>query len=343
MIATLFLAACLPDTFSTFEMEQIEALRFDPDALPPGSDPDFDYPGAAALGELLFLDKTLSVDGSVSCDSCHDLETGVDPRGEAVSEGAGDFTARNAPTLLETAYRRRWGWAGQFCDLDAQNAFPLTNKNVYGHQTDAAHAVSEALLGGENADAFVAVFGPRPTAWDPDVVVADMGKALEAFVRTLPPSRTPLDRLLDGETEALDDAEVRGLKLFVGKGHCIDCHSGPLLSDEALHVTALAGADQGREAATDPCVLSPGEADPEPGTYAGAFVTPPLRNVAITAPYMHDGSLATLEEVVAHYDEGGDASSQTAGVPDPKIKPLFLSDAEQSDLVAFLASLGPTP
>jgi cytochrome c peroxidase len=127
---------------------------------------------------------------------------------------------------------------------------------------------------------------------------------------------------------------MRGLQLYVGKAHCVDCHGGPLLSDEIIHVTSVASEDGGQASATDGTCL------PEMGVERG-FVTPPLRNVAVTAPYMHDGSLPTLEAVVRHYNEGGSPDEVATVDPDPRVRALFLDESEVADLVSFLAVLGP--
>ncbi|MCB9698804.1 MAG: c-type cytochrome [Alphaproteobacteria bacterium] len=337
------LVACLPGTYTPDEQLRIEGLRFDADALPAPSDDRADDPEVVALGKALYFDRAFATDRTTSCATCHALcrgcddptagSSGADPRMTPTSAGAAGVTPRAAPTVLESAHRGRWGWYGRFCALDDQSTFPFSSHAVYGLETDTWKGV--VARGVRYRYAADWPFGDVPV--DDDDVVEQVGVALEGWLRSLPPSTTPLDRLLDGDDEALDPVEQEGLRLFVGKAHCVDCHDGPLLSDDQPHNVGVASDDLGRGDDDIAVCVRPDD----PPRADGTFVTPPLRNVALTAPYMHDGSLATLEDVVWHYDVGG-APEGTVGEVDGRLKPLGLSDEERQALVAFLRTLGPS-
>src|SRR5262249_52312456 len=151
----------------------------------------------------------------------------------------------------------------------------------------------------------------------------NIGKAIAAFERTIVSNNSPFDRYMKGDKSAITPAAVRGMQLFVGKAACAKCHDGPNFTDDSFYNIGLGGKDKGKAAIV------------KDDTLLGAFKTPGLRNVALTAPYMHDGSLKTLKEVVHFYNEGG---RHKQGISD-LIKPLQLTESEMSDLVAFLVAL----
>jgi cytochrome c peroxidase len=189
---------------------------------------------------------------------------------------------------------------------------------------------------------YTQLFGPPPepapasTSFDADpIVFANLELVFDAYLERLVSIDSPFDRWLDGDPAALSDEAQRGFAVFVGKGGCIDCHRGPMFSDFGYRNTGVpstapnTGQDQGRfEVTQDPADL-------------GLFVTPMLRNVAQTGPYMHDGSLATLRDVVEFYRRGGDPGG--VGTRDPRIVALDLTDGDASDLVAFLEALTGDP
>jgi cytochrome c peroxidase len=218
--------------------------------------------------------------------------------------------------VLNAAFNRFQFWDGRAPSLEVQAAGPMmaaAEMNMPSEQE-----VVDRLRADESyRSAFLEVFGGSPSL---DTVT----KAIAAYERTLVTPDGPFDRYARGEKRALAGAEKRGLLLFVGKAACTQCHRGPNFADDKFHRIGLADpADQGRFAVTHR------EED------RGAFKTPSLRNVALTAPYMHDGSLASLEAVVDFYDRGGDAKPGRSEL----IFPLELSAAEKADLVAFLKSL----
>jgi cytochrome c peroxidase len=222
---------------------------------------------------------------------------------------------RNAPSLLNAAYRTSLFWDGGEPSLESQVRVPLEDP----HEMDLPVADALARLAGhpEYPVLFAEAFdGEGPS-------VQTLSYALAAYQRTLVSAPTDFDRHRAGDPDAFDEAERRGLALF--ETHCQSCHAGPLLTTEgfANNGVAVRDEDTGRERVTS---------DPAD---RGTFRVPSLRAVSRTGPYFHDGRFNTLEAVVAHYDRGGD------GTPgqDPRVRPLGLTDTERADLIAFLRTL----
>ncbi len=250
------------------------------------------------LGKRLFLDRRLSRDGRLSCAACHDPNRAFSD-GRAVAIGVGGRTGkRNSPALINRAWGRSFFWDGRAATLEAQVLQPITNPD----ELDLTLPEAEARVG---------------------LGAAAISHALASYVRSILSGDSPYDRYLNGDRAALSAEAVRGLQLFRGKANCIACHVTPTFTDERLHNTGVAWRD-GRLQDT--------------GAGAGNFKTPTLREIARTAPYMHDGSLATLEEVVEYYDRGG---NRNPGL-DQEIHALRLSPSEKRDLVAFLRCLNAT-
>lgn len=247
------------------------------------------------LGKRLFLDRRLSRDGSLSCAGCHD-PTRAFSDGRPVAIGIHDRKGtRNAPALINRAYGRRFFWDGRAATLEAQVLQPITNPQ----ELDLTLPEAEARVG---------------------LPSAQIARALASYVRSILSGDSPYDHYIEGDRDALSPEAVQGLQLFRGKANCIACHFTPTFTDEQLHNTGVAWRD--------------GKLTDD-GAGQGQFKTPTLREVTRTAPYMHDGSLATLEDVVKFYDAGGRASPSL----DPEIRPLRLSPAEKQALVSFLGAL----
>ena len=294
-------------------------------ATPLGLDPMRPSPAGEApaaaqvdLGRDLFFDARLSADGTVSCASCHRPEHAyAEPR--AVARGvAGRPGGRNTPTVLNAAYQRALFWDGRSASLEEQALEPILNHAEMG-LADLATLVSrlEEKYGARAREAF-----GRPLS--PDTVAA----ALASYERTLLSGDSDLDRHEDGRPGALDGLSLRGRALFFGKGGCGTCHVPPLFTDFEYHNLGVGWrgperGDRGRFEVT-------GRAED-----LGAFRTPSLRDVSQTAPYMHDGSLATLRDVVELYDRGGRPNPRL----DPLLGPLDLAEDEIDALVAFLGTL----
>jgi cytochrome c peroxidase len=270
----------------------------------------------AALGRKLFRDPLLSGQKSVSCSSCHDAARAF-ADGQPLSRGsAGRLGARNTPTIVNRGLGAAQFWDGRAPTLEAQALGPIASPLEM--DLPVAEAVTRLDADGGYRDWFRLAFA-RPIS--PET----LAEALAAYERTVFSVDSPFDRFIAGDTRALAPAALRGLRLFGGKGRCGTCHAGINFSDEAFHVLGL-GEDPGRAVVTS---------DP---LDRGAFKTPTLREVARTAPYMHDGSLHTMREVVDFYDQGGRPHPNL----DPALHPLGLSEGEKGDLVAFLSSLSGT-
>lgn len=272
-----------------------------------------------ALGRRLFFDPALSRDSSLACASCHQPENGFTD-GRRVSVGVfGREGTRNVPAILNRGYGRAFFWDGRMSDLEAQVVQPILAEIEMDMSLD--EVVQRLHHDRGYPDQFRAAFGRTPNQ-------EDLGRALAAYVRTIQSGGSRFDELVAGDTLALTEVERAGLRLFQGKARCVLCHVGTNLTDESFHNTGVAWVDG--------ILLDPGRYRVTGvETDRGAFKTPTLRHVERTAPYMHDGSIATLEKVVEFYDRGGNANPYQ----DDRIKPLKLSDAEKDALLAFLRTL----
>ncbi len=273
---------------------------------------------AAELGRTLFFDPILSRDESVACATCHDPDKGF-ADDEPLSEGVfGRRTLRNAPTLLNRGTGKSFFWDGRITRLEDQVLAPIQDPREMDLRLE--EAVARLTASATYRPAFERVFDGAPTE-------ERLATALAAFVRGIVVDDSPVDRFRAGEREALDQAERSGLWFYESRGRCWRCHSGPHFTDEDFHNTGI-GAHDGT---------------PEPGRFAvtgdpndtGRFKTPSLRGLVHTAPYMHDGSLATLEDVVAFYRRGANANTTL----DPHLAPLDMTDADAENLLAFLRAL----
>ncbi len=288
--------------------------------LPPMPVP-VDNPQTSAkirLGKQLYFDKRLSQDSTISCASCHDPAHGwADP--EATSAGVGGVRgARNSPTVLNAGYNRFQFWDGRSPTLEDQAVGPIQNPVEMQMTMTLALSRLNGIPG--YVEAFKAVFGGEPTK-------KTIGKAIASFERTVVSANSALDRYTAGDKAAMGEAAVRGMSVFGGKGRCVKCHSGPNFTDNGFHNVGIGMTakepDVGRSKITH-----------RTGDY-GAFKTPSLRSVALNDPYMHDGSIATLEAVVDHYDRGGEPNPHL----DRQLRPLHLTASEKADLVEFLKAL----
>lgn len=272
------------------------------------------------LGRMLFFDPILSGSQTRSCSTCHNPELSW---GDGLPRAVGEKPlALRSPTLLDVGAIERLGWDGKFDSLEAVTFGPINssaNMNMPG--TEALIARLSAIPG--YVSAFKAGFG------DSGITKANIERALATYQRTIVASEAPFDRWVNGDETAIDAAAKRGFDLFVGKAGCGECHSGPSFTDGSFHdIGSAMGDDIGR-----------GRFFPTSVKLRYAFKTPTLRDVARRAPYMHDGSLPTLEAVIALYDRGGiDRPSRST-----RIAPLGLTEKEKSDLLAFLRTLDGTP
>jgi cytochrome c peroxidase len=274
-------------------------------------------PAKVALGKRLFFDPRLSGDGKQSCATCHIPALGW-ADGRALGVGfQGKTLARNTPTVLNSAHYSTMFWDGRAGSLEEQALGPLFNPDEMN--TTPEQLAATLANAKDYQQPFQEVFGTSPS-------VDGAAKALATFQRSLSSSNSPFDRWVRGENDAMTPQAKRGLKLFMGKADCTACHKGPTLSDDKFHNIGVPGSgskDLGRYAVTK---------DPEDW---GAFRTPGLRNVALTAPYMHDGSQKTLRETVKHYEDFDPNFTNL----DPLVEKHHLTEAEIDDIVAFLEAL----
>jgi cytochrome c peroxidase len=307
-----------------------------------------------ALGERLFFDGRLSLDGTVACSTCHDPARAFTD-GRPVSVGVkGRHGQRNAPTVLNALYSKSLFWDGRAVTLEDQAALPIQNPSEMG-QPDLAAAVAAIAKDPKYQEAFRKAFGRLPNG-------PDLARAIASYERTQFSFASPFDSFVAGDRNAISDPAKRGWELFVGKARCNKCHAltdtrrdPTFFIDQQFHntgigivqhnVVALACKAQARLNSGDRLAVDQAAIQSElsvlgsflvtkqPADIA-TFKTPSLRNVLITAPYFHDGSQATLWDVVDHYNKGG-ANPWL----DRDIQPLALSETEIDDVVAFLASL----
>jgi cytochrome c peroxidase len=276
----------------------------------------------AALGRKLFFDKRLSRDRSISCAVCHDPQLAFSDRQPVAVGIDGRKGTRRTPRLINRAYGRSFFWDGRAKTLEEQALQPI--ENPLEMDLSLEQAVVRLSADPEYAAAFRQVFQATP---EPRYVAM----ALATYVRTIVSGDSRYDRYVAGEADALNAAERRGLELFRGKASCVVCHLGPNLTDEDFHNTGV-GWEQGPAQDLGRARLTEEERD------KGAFRTPTLREVASAAPYMHDGSLKTLEDVVDFYSDGGQPNAYLDG----ELLRLDLTEAEKDDLIAFLRALNGT-
>jgi cytochrome c peroxidase len=310
-------------------------------------------PAKVELGRKLFFDARLSADGKVSCATCHDPKLAFTD-GKPVAEGIGGKRGpRNSPTIINATYSAGQFWDGRADTLEEQAIQPLTNPIEMGNESyDAVVARLRGIA--EYRNEFQQVFGAPLT-------IERVGYAIAAYERTLVAGDAPFDRFFAGDQTAISEAAKRGFALFRGKGRCSRCHTFseqlPLFTDFAYHNTGVAAnhpafaklarkaweAAETAQAKTVIDELAQQEGGHELGRILisyqvfdlGAYRTPSLRNIALTAPYFHDGSAKTLAEVVRFYNEGGKQNLAREW----DLNSLSLTDDEQSDLVSFLESL----
>jgi cytochrome c peroxidase len=276
-------------------------------------------PEKVELGRLLYFDKRLSADGSVACASCH-VPQHAFAEPSSVSTGIrSQQGTRNSPTILNRAYSLAQFWDGRATTLEEQVKGPIANPIEMGNTHDTCVTNLKNVAGYRAL--FAKAFGTE------DITIDHVAKAVATFERTLLSGNSPYDRFSAGDKKALTPAQVRGMKIFFNKTKCDKCHEGLNFTSNSYHNLGV-GIDK---------------PVPDVGRYEvtkdahdwGAFKTPTLREVANTAPYMHDGSMKTLDEVVEFYDKGGNWNKNL----DADMKRLSLTRDQKADLVAFLHAL----
>lgn len=318
-------------------------------------------PEKVKLGDKLFHDVRFSSTGEVSCATCHAREKGFTDQ-LPVSEGIDKLKGtRNAPTVLNAAYLHTQFWDGREPTLERQSAQPFLNPVEMGLKNHDP-ILQIVRTDPEYVDLFKKAFGKT----GPQVTMKEVEQAIGAFERTLVAGDSPFDRYyFGGDKTAMSPSAVRGLEIFVNQGRCVSCHvieqTQALFTDNRFHMIGVAATRMPKDLeelsaavaevkskGTDIAVLSNPKTS-SLGRYAvtrdltdiGAFKTPTIRNIAITAPYMHDGSLKTLEEVVQFYNNGGrlEESDPVPELLSGGIRPLNLTPEQEEDLVAFMKAL----
>ncbi len=334
-------------TSSTEDGEEFVALAALPETPPVPADNHL-TPAKIALGRLLFYDDRLSGDVGTSCASCHDSRIGWGD-GNPLSRGyAGTQHWRNSQTIVNSAYLSKLFWAGEAPSLEAQASSAITG-NLAGNGDPVMIEERLAQIP-KYVKMFQEAFGVRRPSYG--LVL----KAIASFERAQVVSvDSPFDQYMRGDHGAMSDGALRGMQLFKGKAHCFRCHNGPLLSDERYHRLDLPHSplyqqDPLRQIAMRFQFYARGVPEPEyrsadrdlglffttrRETDKGKFRTPPLRYLVYTAPYMHNGVLETLEDVIDFYDQGGGDPSKRS----PLLEPLRLTEDEKFDLLEFLESL----
>jgi cytochrome c peroxidase len=342
-VAALLPLACLPLARAQSQPSIISAdvVKF----FTPADNPTTD--DKVALGKKLFEDKRLSADNTVACATCHDANAGFTVRTET-AKGIRDQTGkRNSPTILNSMFFQTEFWDGREPSLEEQAKRPILNPIEMG-QKDPKDVVAKLAAIPEYSMEFNKVFG-RALNYD------DLGRAIAAFERTIVSSEAPIDRFVRGKEDALTPAQRRGWSLFNGKGRCNTCHAfnptTPFFTDNRFHNVGVAAhkqdftklATSAANASTNPAEIDrlALETDSsELGRFLvthnrsdiGAFKTPGLRDIVLTAPYMHDGSQATLWDVMDHYNKGGEPNPFLDG----GIQRLGLTENEIDDLVELM-------
>jgi len=330
LFASLGIAALLSGTAFAGNLEPFKTVPI------PEQNPQ--TPEKIALGKKLFFDRRLSGDGTMSCATCHDPEKAFADGLDISLSYPTTKNWRNAPTLINVAFQKYLFFDGRALTLEDQALFPMMSAFEMNRNLDFVEEVIRSVP--EYVDAFRKVFGSEPSR-------ERIAMAIASFERTIISANTPLDRHLKGDKQALSDAAQKGLEIFIGKGRCGECHYGVNLSDDSFHALNVPEnpnhQTDARIATTRRYVAKIFHYDEyrtlteDPGRYLitkdkkdwKAFRTPTLREIAKTAPYMHNGIFQTLDEVIDFFDRGG-------GKGNTVLKPLGLSNIEKNDLKTFL-------
>ncbi|MEN8132009.1 MAG: cytochrome c peroxidase [Pseudomonadota bacterium] len=320
-------------------------------------------PEKIKLGDKLFHDTRFSATGEVSCATCHDKDKAFTDH-LRVSEGINKLTGtRNAPTVINAVYLNTQFWDGREPTLEAQSAQPFLNPIEMG-LSDHKPILKIVRSDSDYVRAFKKVFGKSAS----EVTMTEVKQAIASFERSIVSADSPFDRYLFGaDKDAMTAAQIRGLAVFLAQGRCVSCHAieqtQAMFTDNRFHNLGIgfkrirgqvsvvadeflkskrAGLDVDHTVLSQQNMSELGRfAITENLTEVGAFKTATLRNIAVTAPYMHDGSLKTLEDVVDFYNNGG-RLKETDPVDDFQsggIKPLNLTDQQKADLVEFMKAL----
>lgn len=316
------LVAAAPIVFLTAQTKPASFVP--PKGLPPILWPkDNPYtPAKAELGRYLYFDKRISADGTLSCASCHHPKMAFTDQAPVSTGIRGQKGGVSAPTVINRAFGMLQFWDGRAASLEAQAIGPMANPIEMGNTHPAVITTLKGIPGYQAM--FKNVFGTT------DITLDHVAMAIATFERTVLSGNSPYDKYKAGDKSAMSAAQIRGLDVFVNKAKCDACHEGANFTLNSFHNLGV-GQDKPQ---------------PDPGRFAvtknpadfGQFKTPTLREIEHTFPYMHDGSLKTLEDVVEFYDKGGIANKNL----DERLVKLNLTARDKSDLVAFMKALSGT-
>ena len=312
LICHLIVAVMPLLSFNVFSFEPLSTP--DPD--------DIEFPDDEAhsqaevnLGRTLFFDTRLSLNKTQSCATCHNPDLGFSDGMETSIGAMGNRVGRNAPHLYNLAWNILQFWDGRASSLEEQALGPIEAAG------EMNMPLSELIPRLDSVsyykETFAKVYGRSGVSKE------NLGRAIAAFERTLISDNAPFDQYLAGNESAMSPSAIRGMNLFEDKAGCVECHDGANFTDNSFHNIGVKGSDLGRGPIVNDSTLNK------------TFKTPGLRNITLSAPYMHDGSEKSLESVVRFYNRGGDDKN---GI-DALIKPLELSEQEINDLVAFMGAL----
>ncbi len=292
---------------------------------PPHVEGNAPNPARIDLGKKLFFDTRLSSDGNMSCATCHNPAFGWSDGLSTAKGFKSKVLGRASPTVINTVYNPIQMWDGRKKDLMDQATGPLESPN------EMATDIPKVLAFLNSSEGYKVAFAKAYPG--EGINLKTLAKAIAAYEATIISNNSPFDRWVKGDKKAMTQQQVKGFRLFTdpNKGNCVVCHSAPNFTDSSFNNVGLASfgqenADMGRYEQRKVAAIK------------GAFKTPTIRDITLTAPYFHDGSVATLKEVVAHYNVGGVVKTNLS----PNIKVLNLSEQEQADIVAFMEALTST-
>jgi len=299
----------------------------EPLGLPPVYWPDENEysPAKRELGWLLYFDKRLSSDGSVSCASCHSPDKAFTDGAPSSTGIKGQKGGRSAPTVINRAFSLAQFWDGRAATLEDQAKGPIANPIEMTSEADATGAHRACVERLKTVPGYVQRF--EKVFGTPDFNIDHVAMAIATFERTVLSGNSPFDKFKAGDKKAMTESQVRGMSVFFEKAQCDRCHIGFNFTDGSYENIGIGmdkpNPDLGRYLVT------------KNEEHKGAFKTPTLREIEHTAPYMHDGTLKTLEEVVEHYDKGGIPNANLS----KQMKKLNLTPQDKADLVTFLKAL----
>lgn len=276
------------------------------------------------LGKMLYFDPRLSGSNWISCATCHNPALGwSDGLPRTIGDGQKEL-GRHSPTIINSGYFEIQMWDGRKKSLEDQAKGPIAASVEMNQDYDELLRELQALPG--YVSRFDKVFGKN------SITIDNIAKAIATFERTVVSKNSPYDKYWAGDKSAMSPSAVNGMNLFFGKGKCGICHNGPVFTDSGFHNIGVKPAG--------PLKVDLGRYNESKDDFdKGAFKTPGLRDITKSAPYMHNGTEATLEDVIEFYDRGGDSKDNIS----PFITPLGLTSQEKKDMVEFLKALDGDP